>query len=48
MANTLRVGPGMGLRLWRDADLGLNYARGRQTHGGTRFADRALTFRQSW
>jgi hypothetical protein len=27
MANTLRVGVGMGLRLWRGADLGLNYAR---------------------
>jgi len=25
MANTLRVGAGMGLRLWRGADLGLNY-----------------------
>ena len=24
MANTLRVGAGMGLRLWRGADLGLN------------------------
>ena len=27
MANTLRVGVGMGLRLWRGADLGLNYER---------------------
>jgi hypothetical protein len=27
MANTLRVGAGMGLRLWRGADLGLNYER---------------------
>ena len=27
MANTLRVGVGMGLRLWRCADLGLNYER---------------------
>jgi hypothetical protein len=26
-ANTLRVGGGMGLRLWRGADLGLNYER---------------------
>ena len=27
MANTLRIGAGMGLRLWRGADLGLNYER---------------------
>jgi hypothetical protein len=27
MANTLKVGAGMGLRLWRGADLGLNYER---------------------
>jgi len=27
MTNTLRVGVGMGLRLWRGADLGLNYER---------------------
>ena len=27
MANTLRIGVGMGLRLWRGADLGLNYER---------------------
>jgi Putative MetA-pathway of phenol degradation len=27
MANTLRVGAGLGLRLWRGADLGLNYER---------------------
>ena len=27
MANTLRVGAGFGLRLWRGADLGLNYER---------------------
>jgi hypothetical protein len=27
LANTLRVGAGMGLRLWRGADLGLNYKR---------------------
>jgi hypothetical protein len=27
MANTLRIGGGMGLRLWRGADLGLNYER---------------------
>jgi hypothetical protein len=27
MANTLRVGAGMRLRMWRDADLGLNYER---------------------
>jgi hypothetical protein len=26
-ASTLRVGAGMGLRLWRGADLGLNYER---------------------
>ena len=27
MANTLRIGGGMGLRLWRGADLALNYER---------------------
>ena len=27
MANTLRIGAGMGLRLWRGADLSLNYER---------------------
>jgi hypothetical protein len=27
MANTLRIGAGMGLRLWRGADLGVNYER---------------------
>ena len=27
MANTLRIGAGMGLRLWRGADLGFNYER---------------------
>jgi hypothetical protein len=27
MANTLRIGGGAGLRLWRGADLGLNYER---------------------
>ena len=27
MANTLRVGAGMGLRIWRGADLVLNYER---------------------
>jgi hypothetical protein len=27
MANTLRIGGGMGLRLWRGADVGLNYER---------------------
>ena len=27
MANTLRIGAGMGLRLWRGADMGLNYER---------------------
>jgi Putative MetA-pathway of phenol degradation len=27
MANTLRIGGGMGLRLWRGADLGVNYER---------------------
>ena len=26
-ANTLRIGGGMGLRLWRGVDLGLNYER---------------------
>jgi hypothetical protein len=27
MANTLRIGGGAGLRLWRGADLALNYER---------------------
>jgi hypothetical protein len=27
MANTLRIGAGMGLRLWRGADLVVNYER---------------------
>jgi hypothetical protein len=27
MANTLRVGAGIGLRIWRGADLVLNYER---------------------
>ena len=27
MANTLRIGAGMGLRLWRGADMALNYER---------------------
>ena len=43
MANTLRVGAGMGLRLWRGADLGLNYERVvAKPAGRTQFADRAL------
>jgi hypothetical protein len=49
MANTLRVGAGMGLRLWRGADLGLNYERvvakpaGEQDSQTVRF-----TLRQLW
>ena len=49
MANTLRVGAGMGLRLWRGADLGLNYERvvakpaGEPNSQTVRF-----TFRQLW
>ena len=49
MANTLRVGAGMGLRLWRGADLGLNYERvvakpvGEPDSQTVRF-----TFRQLW
>ena len=27
MTNTLRIGAGMGIHLWRGADLGLNYER---------------------
>ena len=27
MANTLRIGAGMGIRLWRGADMALNYER---------------------
>ena len=42
-ANTLRVGAGMGLRLWRGADLGLNYERVvAKPAGEPDFADRAL------
>ena len=49
MANTLRVGAGLGLRLWRGADLGLNYERvvakpaGEPNSQTVRF-----TFRQLW
>jgi len=49
MANTLRIGAGLGLRLWRGADLGLNYERvvakpvGEPDSQTVRF-----TFRQLW
>ena len=43
MANTLRVGAGLGLRLWRGADLGLNYERVvAKPAGEPELADRAL------
>src|ERR1700733_1515442 len=53
MANTLRIGAGMGLRLWRGADMALNYERvvakpaseprRRKPHSGARPRDSAAT-----
>jgi hypothetical protein len=49
MANTLRIGAGMGLRLWRGADLGLNYERVVAKPSGELDAQAIrLTIRQLW
>jgi hypothetical protein len=49
MANTLRVGVGMGLRLWRSADLGLNYERVVAKPAGEPDSQTVrFTFRQLW
>ena len=49
MANTLRIGAGMGLRLWRGADLGLNYERVVAKPTGEPDAQAIrLTIRQLW
>jgi Putative MetA-pathway of phenol degradation len=49
MANTLRVGAGMGMRLWRGADLGLNYERVVAKPAGEPDSQTVrFTFRQLW
>ena len=49
MTNTLRVGVGMGLRLWRGADLGLNYERVVAKPAGEPDSQTVrFTFRQLW
>jgi hypothetical protein len=49
MANTLRVGAGMGLRIWRGADLILNYERVVAKPSGEPYAQTArFTVRQLW
>jgi hypothetical protein len=49
MANTLRVGAGMGLRIWRGADLVLNYERVVAKPSGEPDAQTArFTIRQLW
>jgi Putative MetA-pathway of phenol degradation len=49
MANTLRIGAGMGLRLWRGADLGLNYERVVAKPAGEPDSQTVrLTLRQLW
>ena len=49
MANTLRVGVGIGLRLWRGADLGLNYERVVAKPAGEPDSQTVrFTFRQLW
>ena len=49
MANTLRVGAGMGMRLWRGADLGLNYERVvAKPAGEPNSQTLRFTFRQLW
>jgi Putative MetA-pathway of phenol degradation len=49
MANTLGVGAGMGLRLWRGADLGLNYERVVAKPAGEPDSQTVrFTFRQLW
>ncbi len=49
MANTLRIGGGMGLRLWRGADLGLNYERVVAKPASEPYSQTVrLTVRQLW
>jgi hypothetical protein len=49
MANTLRIGGGMGLRLWRGADLGINYERVVAKPAGEPYSQTVrLTVRQLW
>ena len=49
MANTLRIGAGMGLRLWRGADLGLNYERVVAKPASEPYSQTVrLTVRQLW
>jgi hypothetical protein len=49
MANTLRVGAGMGLRLWRGADIGLNYERVVAKSASEPYSQTVrLTVRQLW
>jgi len=49
MANTFRIGAGMGLRLWRGADLSLNYERVVAKPSGEPDAQTIrLTIRQLW
>ena len=49
MANTLRIGAGMGLRLWRGADIGLNYERVVAKPAGEPYSQTVrLTLRQLW
>ena len=49
MANTLRVGAGMGLRIWRGADLVLNYERVVAKPSGEPDAQAVrFTIRQLW
>ena len=49
MANTLRIGAGLGLRLWRGADLGANYERVVAKPAGEPASQTVrLTLRQLW
>ena len=48
MANTLRIGAGMGLRLWRGAEWGSTTSGRREARERALFADRAAHRRQLW
>jgi hypothetical protein len=49
MANTLRIGAGMGLRLWRGADMALNYERVVAKPASEPYSQSVrLTVRQLW
>ena len=49
MANTLRIGAGMGMRLWRGADVGLNYERVVAKTASEPYSQTVrLTVRQLW